>query len=133
MACHALLADDDPLLREIAGEYLRGVGFVVTLAQDGLEALVAVAAWRFDVIITDMVMPNLDGIELIAQLKTCAPDTPVLAISAGMSGTSPDLVLRAAKAVGAAEVMAKPLKCQTQGSPSASDKKGSTSALTATW
>jgi CheY-like chemotaxis protein len=109
VACHALLADDDPLLREIAGEYLRGVGFVVTLAQDGLEALDAVAAWRFDVIITDMVMPNLDGIELIAQLKTCAPDTPVLAISAGMSGTSPELVLRAAKAVGAAEVMAKPL------------------------
>jgi CheY-like chemotaxis protein len=109
VACHALLADDDPLLREIAGEYLRGVGFVVTLAQDGLEALDAVAAWRFDVIITDMVMPNLDGIELIAQLKTCAPDTPVLAISAGMSGTSPELILRAARAVGAAEVMAKPL------------------------
>jgi CheY-like chemotaxis protein len=108
--CHVLLADDDPLLREIAGEYLREVGFKVTTATDGQEALDEVATWRFDLIITDMVMPNLDGIELIKALKHAAPGTPVMAISAGIAGSNADLILRAAMAVGAVSVLAKPLE-----------------------
>ena len=104
-----LLADDDPLLREIAGEYLRGVGFSVTLAEDGEQALEEASAWRFDLIVTDMVMPNLDGIELIKALKQVAPATPVIAISAGIGGANAELILRAAKAVGAESVLVKPL------------------------
>lgn len=108
--CHVLLADDDPILREIAGEYLREVGFKVTAVTDGQEALDEVGTWRFDLIITDMVMPNLDGIELITALKLAAPGTPVMAISAGVSGANPWLILRAATAVGAVSVLAKPLE-----------------------
>jgi len=109
-ACHVLLADDDPLLREIAGEYLRQVGFRVTTAEDGKEALEEVGTWRFDLIITDMVMPNLDGIELIRALKVAAPDTPVMAISSGIAGQNAELILRAATAVGASSLLVKPLK-----------------------
>ena len=108
-SCRVLLADDDPLLRAIAGEYLRDVGFSVTLAEDGEQALEEVSAWRFDLIITDMVMPNLDGIELIKALKQVAPATPVIAISAGIGGSNAELILRAAKAVGAESVLVKPL------------------------
>jgi CheY-like chemotaxis protein len=108
-SCRVLLADDDPLLREIAGEYLRGVGFSVTLAEDGEQALEEASAWRFDLIVTDMVMPNLDGIELIKALKKVAPATPVIAISAGIGGANAELILRAAKAVGAESVLVKPL------------------------
>ncbi len=66
--------------------------------------------WRFDLIITDMVMPNLDGLELIKALKHAAPGTPVMAISAGIAGANADLILRAARAGGAVWVLAKPLE-----------------------
>jgi CheY-like chemotaxis protein len=104
-----LLADDDPILREIAGEHLRQAGYEVELVEDGALALRAVAAGRFDLIITDMVMPNLDGIELLQALKRDRPETPVIAISGGMSAMDPELILRAAKAVGAVSVLPKPL------------------------
>ena len=107
--CRVLLADGDPVLREIAGEYLREVGFSVTVAEDGEQALEEVAAWRFDLIVTDMVMPNVDGIELIRALKRVAPETPVIAISAGIAAANAELILRAANAVGALSVMVKPL------------------------
>ena len=113
MACHVLLVDDDPVLREIAGEYLRSVGFTVTVAEDGEEGLQAVGEWRFHLIITDMVMPNLDGIELIRALKRSAPDTPVIAISAGIGGANAELLLRAATAAGAVSVLVKPLARST--------------------
>lgn len=109
MSVHILLADDDPILREIAGEYLQQVGFKVTLVEDGEQALDAVKAWRFDLIVTDMVMPNLDGIELIKAIRSFAPEIPIIGISAGVAGENADLVLRAAKAVGAVSVLMKPL------------------------
>jgi CheY-like chemotaxis protein len=104
-----LLADDDPILREIAGEHLRSAGFQLTLAVDGREALKAAQARRFDLIVTDMVMPNLDGIELLQALKTTSPDTPVIAISAGFAGGNAELLLQAARAIGAVSVLEKPL------------------------
>lgn len=104
-----LIADDDPILREIAADYLQQAGFVVTLAEDGVQALKAVARMRFDLIVTDMVMPNLDGIELLQALRRECPRTPVIAISAGMTGVGSELMLRTAKAVGAVSVLAKPL------------------------
>jgi CheY-like chemotaxis protein len=109
MAAHVLLVDDDPLFREIAGEYLTSVGIRVTAAEDGAKALEALSAWRFDLIITDMVMPNLDGLELLGALKEVAPETPVIAVSAGYSGSDPGLVLRAALAAGARTVLQKPI------------------------
>jgi CheY-like chemotaxis protein len=109
MGRNILLADDDPILREIAGEYLRQAGFTVTLAVDGSEALKAAKAVAFDLIITDMVMPNLDGIELLQALKSTSPATPVVGISGGIAGANADLLLRAARAVGAVSVLSKPL------------------------
>jgi CheY-like chemotaxis protein len=104
-----LVADDDPILREIAAEYLRDAGFSVDLAEDGEAALRAAEAGRYDLVVTDMVMPNLDGIELLRALRSSCPGTPVIAISAGIAGENADLLLRAAKAVGAVSVLPKPL------------------------
>lgn len=104
-----LVADDDPILREIAAEYLRDAGFSVDLAEDGEEALRAAERGRYDLVVTDMVMPNLDGIELLRALRASCPGTPVIAISAGIAGENADLLLRAAKAVGAVSVLPKPL------------------------
>ncbi|OYX30716.1 MAG: hypothetical protein B7Y99_11260 [Caulobacterales bacterium 32-69-10] len=108
-----LVADDDPILREIASEHLTQAGYEVALVEDGVQALKAVAAAPFDLIVTDMVMPNLDGIELLQALKRDYPAIPVVAISAGMSAMDPELILRAATAVGAVSVLTKPLVGET--------------------
>lgn len=110
MTSRVLLADDDPILREIAQEYLRQAGYEVTLAQDGREALAATRAGAFDLIITDMFMPNLDGIELLQALKAAASTTPVLGMSGGIAGCDAAILLAAAKGIGATGVLPKPLR-----------------------
>ena len=109
MRARVLLADDDPILREFAGEYLRESGFSVTLAEDGRQALGMARADRFDLIVTDICMPNMDGIELLQALRGAHPRMPVLAISAGVGGAHADLLLETAKALGAVAVLQKPL------------------------
>ena len=112
MTSRILIADDDPILRELVQEYLSAEGYSLTLVEDGREALKAAEAARFDLIITDMVMPNLDGIELLQALRSTSPETPVLAMSAGIAGCNADVLLRAATAVGAVSVLRKPLSRQ---------------------
>ena len=104
-----LIADDDPILREIVHAFLDDPSYLLTLVEDGKQALRAALVQRFDLIITDMVMPNLDGIELLQALRVTAPETPVIGMSAGMAGCAPEVLLRAAKAAGAVSVLSKPL------------------------
>ena len=110
MTSRILIADDDPILREVIREYLAPEGYSLTLVEDGQQALKAAKTERFDLIITDMVMPNLDGIELLQALGRTTPETPVLGMSAGIAGCNADVLLRAASAVGAVSVLRKPLQ-----------------------
>jgi CheY-like chemotaxis protein len=110
MSGHVLLVDDDPILREVAREHLREAGYQVALVEDGRQALRAIEATAFDLIITDMVMPNLDGIELLEALRRSASTTPVLGMSGGIAGCDASILLAAAKAMGAIGVLSKPLR-----------------------
>jgi CheY-like chemotaxis protein len=112
MPYRILVADDDPILREIATEHLSRAGYAVTLAEDGRKALRAAQAGAFDVILTDMVMPNLDGVELLQALRVALPATPVLAMSAGFHGCDAGILLQAARSIGAVAVLRKPLDRQ---------------------
>ncbi|MDP3495603.1 MAG: response regulator [Hyphomonadaceae bacterium] len=105
----ALVVDDDPLMREIVGEHLRETGLTVEFAADGMEALQAVGEWQFRLIVTDMFMPNMDGLELIRALRERASHTPIIGMSAGVSGLDADIPLRAAIAAGAQQVLRKPI------------------------
>ena len=66
---HVLLVDDTEDALEIFGSYLRHVGAVVTLARNGSEALACLALARTHVIVTDLAMPGMDGVEFVARLR----------------------------------------------------------------
>ena len=105
-----LVIDDDPLFREIAQEMLTQAGHTVTLAADGAKAAALPAALAPDLAVVDMLMPERDGIETIGDLQAKWPALKVIAISAGARGLEPNLLLRAAKALGADATLTKPLE-----------------------
>lgn len=84
MAKTILLVDDDVAVRTAIRRILERSGFTVVAAFDGQDALDKLAAseQKFDLIVSDLVMPRVDGIELMAQLKQRYPDVPALYISA---------------------------------------------------
>jgi CheY-like chemotaxis protein len=76
-----LLADDDPSVREFVRRALIQKGHAVTAADDGNEALDCLDHQDFDLMITDVVMPGLDGIELSARASAKCPDMKILVIT----------------------------------------------------
>ncbi|MEW5770212.1 MAG: response regulator [Pseudomonadota bacterium] len=78
-----LLVDDDVDVRYALGKYLHRAGHQVVEATDGAQALSLMATEAFDLVITDIVMPEADGIELILDIGRNTPGLPVIAISGG--------------------------------------------------
>jgi two-component system, NtrC family, response regulator HydG len=70
-----LVVDDEPALRYTLSEILGDEGLEVTTAKDGAEALAALDAQPIDLVVSDLVMPNVDGLELLATLAQ-RPDAP---------------------------------------------------------
>lgn len=76
-----LVVDDEPSMRNALFEALTRQGHAVDLAENGEEALVKFKAHPYDMVITDVRMPKLDGMELLRELNRLSPQTPVLVIS----------------------------------------------------
>lgn len=104
-----LVVDDDPTVRMIASEILTRAGHEVSEAMDGDDALKQVSEIPFDLVVLDMLMPNKDGLETIAELRGRRPPMRILAISSGGRMDAGQL-LRMALVFGADETMAKPLR-----------------------
>src|SRR5512135_705380 len=83
-ATRVLLVEDAPFLRYAFGRLLRLHGFDVMEANDGREALACVSKFRPQLIVTDLMMPVMDGVELIERLRADpeTADVPVVAITA---------------------------------------------------
>ncbi len=77
-----LVVDDDPAVRESVAEILCADGGVVTLVGNGREAIERIRAEHFDVVLSDVVMPEMDGYELFQAARREAPDTPVVLMTA---------------------------------------------------
>ena len=78
-----LVAEDDPIVRELLHEYLTGQGFELILAEDGAAALAAAKAYsgRIDLLLSDVRMPNMDGFTLSHQINMSRPETVTLLMS----------------------------------------------------
>ncbi|MBI3880247.1 MAG: PAS domain S-box protein [Verrucomicrobia bacterium] len=76
-----LVVDDEPLIREILDEYLRGDVHEVVTANDGQEGLACFHAGKFDLVLTDKAMPNLSGDLMAAAIKEKSPGLPVVLIT----------------------------------------------------
>jgi CheY-like chemotaxis protein len=76
-----LLADDDIVFRSLLTELLEHAGYQVEVAADGKAAFARASTGHFDALIADIVMPNMDGLELIRMLRREQPDLLVIAIS----------------------------------------------------
>jgi two-component system NtrC family response regulator len=82
MRVKILLADDDAALRRVIQFKLKQMGYDVTVAADGEEALAILKNNRFDLLLTDMRMPKLNGIELLERAKQVQPELEVILITA---------------------------------------------------
>jgi CheY-like chemotaxis protein len=76
-----LLVEDEELLRAGVQEVLEIQGYKVITAPDGQQALACLGAETIDLIITDLVMPKMDGVDFVKQLREVKPDLPVIVVS----------------------------------------------------
>lgn len=104
---HVLVIDDDPDVRRTTEWLLQDAGFTVSVVTSGQQGLRLQRARPADVVVTDIYMPEKDGIETIAEFRQRFPRVPIVVISgAGSTGTINHLF--AARELGAHEVLRKP-------------------------
>lgn len=109
-----LLVDDDALLRETLADALTIAGIAVSEADNGATALAMVEGGGFDVVVTDLFMPGVDGLELLMGLQRAAITTPVIVMTGGFKdslGASNPMIepnLKAARILGAVRTLQKP-------------------------
>lgn len=107
----AIVIDDNPDIGRTVSRMLEASGFdclVLTSGEDLLEQLRTLSA---DLIITDILMPRVEGIEIIMSVRSAFPHLPVIAMSGGGHSIGKD-VLKSAQQLGAAAVLTKPFTRQ---------------------
>jgi DNA-binding response OmpR family regulator len=106
-----LIIDDEEPVRALLRQMLEAAGYEVQEAPDGEVGMKLFRATPADLIITDIFMPNKEGIQTIREVRMNFPQVKVMAISGGGSRINLD-VLPTAKALGAHGILAKPFKEQ---------------------
>jgi len=106
-----LIVDDEVLIREGLKIALEMEGYFVEIAEDGREAFKMMDTFRPDVIVTDIIMPEKDGIELIMNIRRTNQDIRIIAISGGGRISAKDH-LRIASKLGADCILAKPFSAK---------------------
>jgi len=80
MGERVLVVDDDPVIAEVVGDYLRGVGLDFRHAGDGPSALAVAEAWQPDLVLLDLMLPGMDGLEVYRRLRGARPGEPPLPV-----------------------------------------------------
>jgi CheY-like chemotaxis protein len=102
-----LLVEDQDLLRKLLNLQLRGLGYSVVEAREGNEALSLLDHHPISVVLTDLVMPGMNGIQTIAELRRRQPGLKIIAMSGGWLGNGED-GLSIARGLGAQGTIEKP-------------------------
>jgi DNA-binding response OmpR family regulator len=100
-----LVVDDDRDACQLFAQVLDQAGYAVDAAADGFQALSLVATNRPDLVLTDLQMPRMNGLELIRRIRSVAPDVPVLLTTGAETGN----LCTAANAYGAEACLVKPV------------------------
>jgi len=106
-----LIVDDEKALRQGLVFVLVRLGHTVREAEDGQQALRLVAEQVPDLIITDIFMPEKDGIEIIREMRRLQPQLPLIAMSGGIQGDY-DTFLKMATRLGVDATLSKPFSIQ---------------------
>lgn len=100
-----LVVDDEPGMRDTLSDILEEFAFAVHQAENGIEALAKVQANRYDLVLMDMRMPQMDGAETLRRLRMITPDVPVVMMTAVAEASALDQ----ASDQGAQAILYKPL------------------------
>jgi DNA-binding NtrC family response regulator len=102
-----LLIDDEQMVRKIVRKMLERNGHQVTEAENGRLGLEQLKAGSFDLVITDIIMPEMEGVETLVTVREQYPDVKVIAMSGGGRTGNIDF-LSAAEKLGASAILHKP-------------------------
>lgn len=105
---HILVIEDDVQFRTMLVQMLQSDRHEVTIAGDGVEALELLVSIRPDLIITDILMAKMDGVETIVELARRGIDTPVIAMSGGRRSITAEFNLDSAALLGVTATLSKP-------------------------
>lgn len=109
---HILVIDDDTAVRRSMRRALELDGHAIVEAADGREGLLRFKEGHHDLVVTDILMPDHEGIETIIELRRQDAELPILAVSGGSLTTDRDGVLTSADLLGATRVLPKPFSVQ---------------------
>ena len=104
-----LLIDDDPQILDLLKDVLMEAGHECWCAENGAIGFKALERMSFDLVVTDLIMPEAEGIETIMRIRRRWSHLPILAISGGIPGV-PGNFLPAASRLGADRVLSKPFE-----------------------
>ena len=107
-----LVADDEDSIRSLVQHLLSGDGHAVAVVSNAREAFDQMRQKQFDLVITDVLMPDGDGIDLITELKKVQPNARILAMSGGGRYLEGSDYLKLAKGLGAHSAIMKPFTWQ---------------------
>ncbi len=102
-----LVVDDDPMVLALIRKLLERRGYQVASASNGMEAIDLFSHGVFDLVITDLIMPEKDGLETILELRKADPSVKIIAVSGGGIGSA-EYYLRVACVLGVSRTFSKP-------------------------
>jgi two-component system cell cycle sensor histidine kinase/response regulator CckA len=103
-----LVADDDREIRQLIGSFLENEGYNIHTAGNGRDALAILKKAKIGIVVTDLAMPERDGIEMISDIRRDYADVKIIAMSGAFTGG----VLESAKQLGADAILPKPIEME---------------------
>ena len=110
-AGRVLVVDDETEVRLVLGEFLTGRGYEVTTAESGADAIAQLKKDRPDVVLLDMSMPEMDGVETLKRIVSLHPNLPVIMVTANADIVVTSQLL----ALGASDYIPKPFDLEYLG------------------